>query len=108
MPSACCRRCSTRRPRGRWCARRSGIWPAGRLQPIAALVAEEASAKLGAAVEIDVMRPLQAYDAGGRARALATTLQALAQAKEAGLAPGDVAGVMGAPDLSWGPGDTAP
>ena len=42
-PSACCRRCSTRPPRGRWCARRSGIWRAGRLQPIAALVAEEAS-----------------------------------------------------------------
>ncbi|MCB1371519.1 MAG: phage portal protein [Rhodobacteraceae bacterium] len=76
------------------------------LQPIAALVAEEACAKLGAEIEIDVMRPLQAYDAGGRARALATTVQALAQAKEGGLAPGDLAGAMAL--LSWGPGETAP
>ena len=76
------------------------------LQPVAALVAEEASAKLGAAVEIDVMRPLQAFDAGGRARALATTVQALAQAKEAGLAPGDLAAVGAL--VNWGPGDTAP
>ena len=52
------------------------------------------------------MRPLQAYDAGGRARALATTVQALAQAKEGGLAPGDLAGAMAL--LSWGPGETAP
>ena len=72
------------------------------LQPIAALVAEEASAKLGATIDIDVMRPLQAFDAGGRARALATTVQALAQAKEAGLAPGDLAAAAGL--LNWGPG----
>jgi hypothetical protein len=76
------------------------------LQPMAALIAEEATAKLGAPVELDVMRPLQAFDAGGRARAFATTVQALAQAKEAGLAPGDLAGAMAL--LSWGPGETAP
>lgn len=58
------------------------------LEPIARLLAEEASAKLGSAVEIDVMRPLQAYDAGGRARAAAGIIQALAQAKEAGVDPG--------------------
>ncbi|MCT8999115.1 phage portal protein [Chelativorans intermedius] len=58
------------------------------LQPIAVLLAEEASEKLGATVEIDTMRPLQAFDAGGRARALATIVQALAQAKEAGVDPG--------------------
>ena len=52
------------------------------------------------------MRPLQAYDAGGRARALATIIVALARAKEAGVAPGDVAaaGAM----VNWGPGDQAP
>ncbi|RRH89473.1 phage portal protein [Mesorhizobium tamadayense] len=57
------------------------------LQPIAGLLAQEASEKLGAAVDIDVMGPTQAFDAGGSARALATIVQAYAQAKEAGLAP---------------------
>lgn len=60
------------------------------LQPIAALLAEEASEKLGSTVDIDVMTPTQAFDAGGSARALATIVQAYAQAKEAGLAPGVV------------------
>lgn len=55
------------------------------LQPIAALLAEEATAKLGTAVDIDVLRPVQAFDVSGRARALSTIVQALAQAKEAGL-----------------------
>lgn len=55
------------------------------LQPIAQLVAQEASAKLGGQVLIDVVRPMQAFDAGGKARALATMVQALAQAKEAGI-----------------------
>ena len=64
------------------------------LQPIAALLAEEASAKLGGEVAIDVMRPLQAFDAGGRARALATVVEAMAAAKAAGLPPGDVAGAL--------------
>jgi len=54
------------------------------LQPVAALLAEEATAKLGAEVQIDVMRPLQAYDAGGRARALSAIVKALAEAKAAG------------------------
>ncbi|GAB4352973.1 MAG: phage portal protein [Oricola sp.] len=58
------------------------------LQPIAALLAEEASEKLGVSVEIDTMRPLQAFDAGGRARALTAIVQALAAAKEAGIDPG--------------------
>lgn len=57
------------------------------LQPIAELLAEEVSEKLGAMVDIDVMGPTQAFDAGGSARALATIVQAYAQAKEAGLAP---------------------
>jgi len=59
------------------------------LQPMGALLAEEATAKLGTPVEIDVMRPLQAFDAGGRARAAATMVQALALAKEAGVDPAD-------------------
>lgn len=55
------------------------------LQPMAMLMAEEASAKFGQAVKIDVVRPMQAFDAGGKARALSTMVQALAQAKEAGI-----------------------
>ncbi|MEM7696737.1 MAG: phage portal protein [Pseudomonadota bacterium] len=55
------------------------------LQPIAALVGEEATEKLGVPVSLDVMRPLQAFDAGGRARAAATMVEALARAKEAGI-----------------------
>lgn len=76
------------------------------LQPIAALIAEEASAKLGGEIAVDCMRPLQAFDAGGRSRALMATVQALVQAKEAGLAPAELADVMGL--LSFGPGETAP
>lgn len=57
------------------------------LQPMAGLMAEEAATKLGGPVEIDVVRPTQAFDAGGRARAFATMVAALAQAKEAGLDP---------------------
>ncbi len=55
------------------------------LQPIAALIAEEASEKLGGHVDIDVMGPTQAFDAGGSARAFATLIQGLAMAKEAGV-----------------------
>lgn len=55
------------------------------LQPIANLMAEEASEKLAVPVAIDVVRPMQAFDHGGKARALSTMLQAMATAKEAGL-----------------------
>jgi hypothetical protein len=55
------------------------------LQPIAGIMAEEATAKLGAAVTIDCVRPMQAFDAGGKARALATMIEALARAREAGI-----------------------
>jgi phage portal protein BeeE len=55
------------------------------LQPIATLVAEEASDKLGGAVTMDVMGPTQAFDAGGSARAFATLIQGLAMAKESGV-----------------------
>ncbi|ARC87889.1 phage portal protein [Rhodovulum sp. MB263] len=57
------------------------------LQPIAALIAEEASEKLGTAVTLDVMTPLQAFDAGGRARAMSAIIGAMVQAKEAGIDP---------------------
>jgi hypothetical protein len=55
------------------------------LQPIAALVAEEATAKFGQQVTIDTPRPLQAFDAGGRARAFNAVITSLAEAKAAGL-----------------------
>lgn len=75
------------------------------LQPIAMLLAEEASNKLGSEVMIDLMRPVQAFDLGGRARALATIVQALTQAKEAGLAPGDLNAALTL--VNWGPNDGA-
>lgn len=59
------------------------------LQPVAGLMAEEASEKLGVQVKIDTLRPLQAFDAGGRARALSAIIAALAQAKEADVDPSD-------------------
>lgn len=64
------------------------------LQPVAALVAEEASAKLSQAVEIDVVQPLAAYDVGGRARAFSTFIEAIAKAKEAGLSADEVSGAL--------------
>lgn len=61
------------------------------LQPVAATMAEEASEKFGGAVRIDLLRPLHAWDAGGRARALAGYVGALTQAKEAGLSEAETA-----------------
>lgn len=57
------------------------------LSPLAAAIAEECTDKLGTPVKLDVMRPLQAFDAGGRARAAAGIVQTLALAKEAGVDP---------------------
>lgn len=71
--------------------RQLAIWT---LQPIAALLAEEATAKLGAEVTIDTIRPLQAFDAGGRARALSAIVKTMAEAKEVGIPPADLAGAM--------------
>jgi len=64
------------------------------LQPIAELIAEEASVKLGGNIELDVLRPLQAFDAGGRARAFAGVIDGLAAAKAAGLTPEQVKGAL--------------
>ena len=69
------------------------------LQPMAMLVAEEATAKLGLPVSIDCVRPLQAWDAGGRSRAFAGIVEGLARAKEAGLTPGEVAAALRVVDL---------
>ncbi|NOT42863.1 MAG: phage portal protein [Alphaproteobacteria bacterium] len=57
------------------------------LQPIAEIIAQEATDKLGASVALDLITPLQAYDQGGRARAFATMIEGLANAKAAGLSP---------------------
>lgn len=70
------------------------------LQPIAAQISEEVTAKLGTTVEIDTLTPLQAFDAGGSARAVSALIGALAQAKEAGLAPAEVAAAFAALDWS--------
>lgn len=57
------------------------------LQPIAGLMAEEVSRKLGSTVALDVTRPMQAFDAGGRARVASQIIGALAEAQEAGVDP---------------------
>lgn len=75
------------------------------LQPIAAQIAEEATDKLGDDVAIDVMRPVQAYDVGGRARALKTILEGLAEAKEKGLSVAEVNAAL--TNVNWGDGDKA-
>lgn len=72
------------------------------LQPMAMMMAEEATDKLGSTVEIDVMRPVQAYDVSGRARAMGTLIQGLAAAKEAGIDP-DMALKL----VNWGRDDAA-
>lgn len=61
------------------------------LQPICELIGEEASEKLGGAVDLDCISPLQAFDHGGRARAFAQMIEALANAKAAGLTPAETA-----------------
>jgi len=75
------------------------------LQPIAMLMGEECTDKLGAPVMIDTLRPLQAFDAGGRARALATIIESMARAKELGLSPDQVNAAMTL--VNWGADDGA-
>ena len=57
------------------------------LQPIAKMIGQEASDKLGTPVTLDCILPLQAFDVGGRARAFGAMVQAMAAAKDAGLDP---------------------
>lgn len=71
------------------------------LGPVAALIAQEATDKLGSTVNLDVLGPLQAYDAGGRARALKGAIDAIAAAREAGLSEEQVSAAArfaGVPD----------
>ena len=75
------------------------------LQPMAELLAEEATAKLGAKITIDVGRPLQAFDAGGRARALSQIIEAMGRAKELGLSSAQMEAALLA--VNWGGGDSA-
>ena len=75
------------------------------LQPLAMLMAEEASAKLGGKVFIDVMRPLQAFDSGNRARSAGAIISALAEAKAAGLDPAQVDAALTL--VNWGKDDGA-
>src|SRR5699024_11132775 len=55
------------------------------LQPIAGRMGDEITAKTGQKTTVDVVQAVHAYDGAGRARALATTIDALAAAKEAGI-----------------------
>jgi phage portal protein BeeE len=64
------------------------------LEPIARRIAEEATAKLEESVTMDVLRPLQAYDAGQRARAMKGTLEGLTLAKQAGMSDEQVSAVL--------------
>ena len=52
------------------------------LEPLAKLVAEEATEKLGGVVSIDVVRPLQAFDMGAKSRSVLALVNA-------GLSPAD-------------------
>jgi phage portal protein BeeE len=70
------------------------------LQPIAELIADECTDKLGAEVTIDVQRPLHAFDAGGRARAMLAVAQAMAMAKAGDIAPADLQAALALVD--WG------
>ncbi len=75
------------------------------LQPLAMLIGEEAGRKLGSEIMIDLMRPVQAFYVGGRARALSTIIEALAKAKEAGLEPAALNAAL--TTVNWGPNDGA-
>jgi hypothetical protein len=46
------------------------------LSPIASIIAQEASEKLGGSIAIDVMGPLQAFDAGSLSRVFSTVVRA--------------------------------
>ena len=72
------------------------------LQPMAELLAEECTVKLGGSVTIDMIRPLQAHDTAGRARALQTLLQAMADVKAAGLPDDTVAAAIKAVNFAGG------
>lgn len=72
------------------------------LEPMAQIIAQEASAKLEAGVQIDIGRPLQAFDAGGRARALSGIIEAMGRAKELGLTPAEWSAALAAVNMGGG------
>jgi phage portal protein BeeE len=55
------------------------------LQPVAELIATEASEKLASPVSLDVMTGTQAFDTGAAARSFQMLIAGLAAAKEAGI-----------------------
>ena len=75
---------STTGPMVREAQRHLATWA---LHPVAMQIAEEATAKLGTEVVIDTLTPLQAYDTGGRARAMTAIIGAMAMAKAEGIDP---------------------
>jgi hypothetical protein len=91
---------ATTGPMVRECTRMLAAWT---LQPIAEVFAEEATAKLGAKVGIDIIRPLQAHDAGGRARALSQVIEAMGRAKELDLTPEQIEAAF--KSVNFGGGD---
>ncbi len=64
------------------------------LSPIAGLIAEEASAKLGGEIALDLMTPLQAFDAGAKSRAFIAVIEGLARAKEANIDQAAIANAL--------------
>jgi phage portal protein BeeE len=64
---------STTGPMVRECQRHLAQWT---LEPLCKLIAEEASEKLGGTITVDVVRPLQAFDVGGKARAVLAMVNA--------------------------------
>jgi hypothetical protein len=70
------------------------------LVPIAALLAEEATEKLGAKIALDVCGPLDAYDVGAKSRAMGTVIEAMARAKESGLDPAAIGAALRLVDWS--------
>jgi hypothetical protein len=52
---------------------------------------------------VDVIRPLQAFDAGGRARALSQIIEAFGRAKELGLTPAEMQAAL--TSVNFGGGD---
>ena len=70
---------------------------------MAETMAEEATAKLGSKVAIDLGRPLQSFDSAGRARALAQLIEATGRPKELGLTPDEMGAALKA--VNWGGGD---
>ena len=74
------------------------------LQPMAELLAEECRAKLGGDVTVDMIRPLQAHDTSGRARALQMLVETMGRAKELGLSPEEFSAAATA--VNFGGGDS--